>query len=316
MHYDVIIVGAGPGGLQAATAAASEGLKTLVIERDKVGGQIGQTPLLENSAITGVLTGPKLAARMKSAAVSMGAEIVKGAALKLQPAGFKHTLRVKFEAGADRPVTAPVIILAMGARWREVEADGLDEARRTGIAVTGPVGSLTYKGSKGMDVMVYGGGPSAGQAMLQLAKNYTVHAVVRGQLKMPVYLSDQIQKHPSIILHENTTLLRVHVTNNWAKVRLSDGAGPQINKLFLCNGLIPNTEWLNGTLQLDKAGRIVVGDRLAVPSVNGIYAIGDCRSGSTPRVGVAVGDGSMAITQAWEYFMANPICTRCKEILS
>src|SRR5678816_621906 len=97
MMYDLIVVGAGPGGLQAATAAATEGLNVLVLERGTVGGQIGQTPLLENSAVTGAIRGPELAERMKLQALSMGASILAGEALALTVAAGKHTLKVRFE---------------------------------------------------------------------------------------------------------------------------------------------------------------------------------------------------------------------------
>lgn len=317
MIWDVLVVGAGPGGMQAAIAASSEGLKTLVLERAKVGGQIGQTPMLENSVFAaGGITGPQFAEMMRAQAVAMGASIRTEEAVGLK-LGRHHDKTVIPLSGPN--LKAHVVILAMGNKWTELDIPGIRPLVNHQVFI-GPVKSIGYNAT-GRNVVVYGGGPSAGQAVLALANSVNtqrVYHVMRHGFRMPQYLVDRITAHP------NVTVLEGHVINNvdpspdgQIDVELHEGGRPAAiyptaDALFMCNGLTPATEWLEGTVERDESGHIVTED--LETSMPGVFAIGDCRAGSTPRVGVAIGDGSMAVTKAWGYFQQHPVCTICGSI--
>lgn len=326
MTWDMVVIGAGPGGLQAAIAAGSEGMKVLVLERATVGGQIGQTPLLENSVFaTGGITGPAFAAMMKAQALAMGATIEAGEVKalwvdKMPGRQGQKVLRVKFAAGADRPIHAHTVVVAVGAKWQELDIPGLRS--RIGKQVNfGPVRSIGYNAT-GRDVAVYGGGPAAGQAILALAQQVNtrkVQVLMRSTLRMPQYLVDRImeaERAGRVELHEHTTITSIKEHQGQLTLNLSGSSNrvyTQVDALFMCNGLLPATEWLEGTLPLDEDGRIIVTDGVKT-ELPGVFAIGDCRSGSTPRVGVAVGDGSLAVTYAWQYFAAQPVCSMCDKL--
>jgi thioredoxin reductase (NADPH) len=313
--YDVVIVGAGPGGLQAATAAASEGLTTLVLERGQVGGQIGQTPLLENSVFAnGGVTGPEFAAMMRRQAEVMGAKIERGEVTKLVETGRDKGI-VYVRDGEPFQVHAHVVILAMGMKWNHVPIPGIGPMVGRFVHY-GPAKSIDFD-AEGKDVAVYGGGPAAGQAILALAdaiSTRTCYAVVRSKLAMPQYLVDRIKRHPKVELHEGVQINRVLPALGASMgMMLSDrGGSVHVKALFMCNGLSPATEWVRNLLELDPDGRIVT--KNLATSIPGVYAIGDCRSGSTARVGVAIGDGSMAVTEAWKYFSKQPVCRNCPTI--
>jgi thioredoxin reductase (NADPH) len=313
--HDVVVVGAGPGGLQAATAAASEGLDTFVLERAAVGGQIGQTPLLENSVFSnGGITGPEFAAMMRRQCEVMGARIEAGEVVDLVELddgvkGLAYTIN-----GYKRQVRAHVVILAMGMSWNRVVIPGIE-----GMAGVyyGPARSIGYDAA-GKDVAVYGGGPAAGQAILALAdaiNTRTCYAIVRSKLKMPQYLIDRIAKHPKVKLLEATSILRM-VSGLGATIGLMLSTRPSaplhVRALFMCNGLSPATAWVRNSVATNEDGKIIT-NGLAT-TMAGVYAIGDCRAGSSPRVGVAIGDGCMAVTEAWRYFEKLPVCRNCPTI--
>lgn len=314
MIYDVAIVGAGPGGLQAAIAAASEGLTVIVVEKGTIGGQIGQTPLLENTVFCGGgITGPDFANMMHKQALAMGARITQGEviALSVHENGDK-----KLSFATAPPILSRTVILALGNRWQELDIPGLRE--EVGHCVHyGPVKSITYSGRP---VAVFGGGPSAGQAIIALAKRgVKVYVLMRTTLRMPQYLIDTIleyQRQGLVELFEHTVIEYVHKHNGHLDLEIVQNgvAGGVINSvgaLFMCNGLIPATDWIPPEIERDEVGKIKVRAGGTETTVPGVYAVGDCRSGSTARVGVALGDGSMAVTEVWRYFQKNPVCSLC-----
>lgn len=322
--WDVVIVGAGPGGMQAGIAAASEGLSTCIIERDKPGGQIGQTPLLENSVFSnGGITGPDFAAMMRKQAESMGVQFFKAEVVDLDGGEDGEEFKRVYTKD-DRAVSTHTIILAMGNSWLELAIPGLKDSMRGGLAHFGPIKSLGFDG-KGGPAVVYGGGAAAGQAILALADNPTVsrtHALMRSTLNMPSYLVERIKAHANITLHEHTT---IHGANQYGKLVRVNFAGQgeagdiHATGLFMCNGLKPATGWLTGVINTDEQGKVLVGgeDRESLETnVHGVYAIGDCRVGSTARVGVAIGDGSMVVTNIWSYFRKHPVCKVCPELMA
>jgi thioredoxin reductase (NADPH) len=210
MIYDVLVIGAGPGGMQAAIAAASEGLKTLVLERDKVGGQIGQTPKLENSVFAnGGLTGPQFATMMREQADRMGVEFHYGDAFSLRATKKSVVVGVKIGLSPAHVriehYTARTVVLAMGNKWNDIDIPGMKEGMAAGLVKIGPVDCL-HADVKGKDVAVFGGGPAAGQAILELAlKARRVHVIMRSHYRMPQYLIDRMEALDNVVTHPHTT---------------------------------------------------------------------------------------------------------------
>lgn len=318
MIYDTIIVGAGPGGLQAAIAAASEGLTVLVVEKDKAGGQIGQTPKLENAVFAnGGITGPELAHNMRFQAETMGCKFQKAEATGVGRYGGNIHVLITGPGGKHDLIRSRTCILAMGNRWVKLDIPGID----LHDVHIGPVKSINYNAT-GRRVAVYGGGPSAGQAILALADSPNcagVDALMRSTLKMPQYLVDRIKAHKNVKLHEHVFIRSIlqTVSNPLLSV-LTDAITLSVDAIFMCNGLVPATDWLRETpgLEFDKGGRIKTSLPSLQTKIPGVFAIGDCRSGSTPRVGVAIGDGSMVVTELWDIFSKTKNCHNCKKIMA
>jgi thioredoxin reductase (NADPH) len=306
--YDVAVVGAGPAGLAAAVYAASEGLETVVLEALAPGGQAGTSSKIENylGFPTGI-SGQALAGRAQVQAQKFGARLIISRAVT----GIdceSTPYRLSLEDG--RTVSARAVVIATGARYRKLDVPQLARFEGQGIhyAATAMESSLCG----GEEVVVVGGGNSAGQAAMFLARTVShLHLLVRSgglAATMSDYLVRRIQSSPRITLHTHTeitaldgdTLLR-RVT--WVHKPTGDITTRDIGNVFVMIGAEPNTEWLNGCLELDGKGFIQTGlapdgHALASPyatSRPGIYAVGDVRSGSVKRVASSVGEGSVVV---------------------
>jgi thioredoxin reductase (NADPH) len=320
--YDVAIIGGGPAGLQAATSAASEGFKTLLLERDTPGGMIGQTPRLENCIFSdgGILRGPAVAESMRKTAKRMGASIVKGRAVKLHHdvADNGYTIEVT-DSDIFVYVRARVVVLAMGQAWRRVNnIDGLTEAMVRGLASYGPRASLDERWSRGQRAVVWGGGPAAGQAALELRdRDVDVHLVTRGPLAMPSFLSDEIKRTDRITHHQDASVdavqvgrfgtLHVTIDSNVSNAARTLG---DVRHLLICTGQEPANGWLSDSpVKLDAEGKVKTfhGTARVVThqGLDGLFAIGDCRTGAVQRIGSALGDGSRVVTEIWRHFREN-----------
>lgn len=312
MSYDVTIVGGGPAGIQAAIYAASEGLKTLVLEKAQVGGQIGQTPLLENSIVAGLrggsVTGPEFAEAMRQQALRMGAEIKKGNAFNVKRYA-EGGLSVNYEGGlAD----TNVVILAMGAAWQDLTIPGIKAGISRKQVHYGPLNCMTAP-CDGRSVAVYGGGPSAGQAIVELSGRAShVHVLLRSTMRMPQYLEERIRglvTEGKVTLHEYVRIARLAAKTGGLSIRCEKMNANDVvftadaAHLFMCSGLLPATGWLKGSVALSESGKIITtGYRTNLP---GVFAIGDVREGSVPRVGAAMGDGSAVVSDIWNYYREN-----------
>lgn len=320
---DFAIVGAGPAGIAAAVYASSEGLSTLLLDRLGPGGQAGGSSRIENFiGFPAGLSGADLATRGVLQMLKFGARMVAPVAVeKLTPARSDdelHTLRL--DCGAE--IHARVVLLAVGARWRRLEADGAERFAGAGIyyACTTVEADLY----DGVDVAVVGGGNSAGQAVMFLAEccpTRTVHLLLRRTLGplMSEYLSQRIRAATNVVVHEQTEIAAVYGSRHHVEaIDLKNNATGSTQRLscsavFVFIGAEPAAEWLPGALARDDHGYVLTGtdvvrsglwpraDRDPCPletTVPGILAAGDIRSGSTKRVGFAVGDGSLAVTCA------------------
>jgi len=316
--YDLAIVGAGPAGLAAAVYGASDGLSTVVIERDLPGGQASHTSLIENFfGFPSGIGGAELARLAGRQAEGFGADLV----LLNGVAGHRYEEgRAVLWLDDGIEVTAPVIIAAPGMDWRRLDVEGVDELLGRGIYYGAGRSEAAQCG--GDHVVVVGAGNSAGQAVLNLADaGAKVVQAVRGaglRASMSAYLVERIQRHPLIEVRPQTQVTVVDGDESLRTVTLTDAAGSSVvepaRALFLCLGGLPRTGWAReSSVTVDDRGYILTGpdllhrgerpegwplqrDPLALEtSVPGLFAAGDVRHGSTKRVAGAVGEGAMAI---------------------
>jgi thioredoxin reductase (NADPH) len=306
--FDVAIVGAGPSGLAAAVYAASEGLKTIVIESTAPGGQAGTSSKIENylGFPTGV-TGQDLASRAEVQAQRFGARLeISREALQLESTEASHELLL---AGGQR-VQAKAVVIATGARYRKLDIDGYErfELQNIHYAAT----PIETSRCHGRDVMIVGAGNSAGQAVVHLAGTAKeIHLVARGPSlaqTMSDYLVQRIVASERIRVHLNSEVKGLSGTEMLETVTLihrNEGSSRlyKVADLFVMIGAVPNTAWLNGAVQLDRNGFVSTGTcegrsvSTFATSRPGVFAIGDVRSGSVKRVASAVGEGSAVISE-------------------
>ena len=310
--FDVAIVGAGPAGLAAAVYAASEGLRTIVLEGNAPGGQAGTSSKIENylGFPLGV-TGQELASRAEIQAQRFGArlEVSRNVVGILHPQGL-HRLCL----AGGRAVTSRTVVIATGARYRKLKVPGYErfELRNIHYAAT----AIETSRCVGHEVVVVGGGNSAGQAALHLSKQaHRVRLVVRGDAlnaTMSDYLLQRICSSPRITLHLNCEVEAVLGEEQLLCVEIRDHHSQErqvfsASNIFVMIGADPNTSWLEGNLDLDRSGFVRTGEAEWQPaskfatSYPGVFAIGDVRSGSVKRVASAVGEGSVVISDIHRY---------------
>ena len=323
-EFDVVVVGAGPAGLGAAVYGASEGLRTLVVEREALGGQAGTSSLIRNflGFPTGV-SGSELAVRAYEQAWLFGARFhFMHEVIHLQPGEERH--RVVLANGTE--ITARTVVLATGARYRKLDIPTLDAFTGAGVFYGAAVSEAPAVA--GACVFVAGGGNSAGQAALHLATYAAqVTLLVRGpQLaqSMSGYLITQISATPNIRLRTDIEVVRGDGNQRLQRLTLRNRLTGQDEThdaaaLFILVGAQPHTAWLPPEIATDDWGFVITGHdlldhgkppeswplqrppMLLETSVPGIFAVGDARHRSVKRVASAVGEGSIAITLIHEY---------------
>jgi thioredoxin reductase (NADPH) len=315
---DVVIIGAGPAGLAAAVYAASEGLDVLVIESNSPGGQAASSSRIENylGFPTGI-SGQDLAGRAYAQAEKFGAEILiaQGAA-GLTCDRKPYNIRIN----DGQPVPARTVIIATGAQYRKPSLDNLSQFEGAGVYY-----SATFMEAQlcsGEEVIVVGGGNSAGQAAVFLSQTTRrVHMLVRSSGladSMSRYLIRRIEEIPTIALRTCTEIVALEGTGQLERVLWRDNrtgaiTSHDIRHVFLMTGAVPNTAWLDGCVARDANGFIKTGPDLSKDdltaarwplgraphlletSLPGIFAVGDVRGGNIKRVASAVGEGSIAV---------------------
>ena len=317
-YYDLVIAGGGPAGLAAAVYGASEGLKTLLVEREAPGGQAGTTSRIENYlGFPAGLTGADLARRALAQATRLGAEVLTPQGV----AGLEIDDRYKvvtLEDGAR--LSCQALLIATGVEYRKLDLPDADRLAGSGIFY----GAATTEAAfySGQRVAVVGGGNSAGQAAVYLARFADqVTVLVRGGslgAGMSAYLVDQIEATPNIGVRLRASVTAVAGGQALETLEVEDGETKvreilPVAAMFVFIGQAPRTDWLGGLVERDGAGFVVTGPGLAragdkVPgwpllrepfmletSVPGIFCAGDVRSRSVKRIASAVGEGSMAV---------------------
>jgi thioredoxin reductase (NADPH) len=322
--YDVIILGGGPAGLAAGVYGASEGLKTVIVEREAAGGQAGLSSKIENYlGFPSGLSGADLARRAVTQARRFGAEIISPEEATHAQAEGPYRI-VTLSDGSQ--LSCHALILATGVQWRKLDIPGMD--RLTGAGVYYGAGSTEAEACRGEEVYIIGGANSAGQAAMNFARCAgRVVLLVRGEslaATMSKYLIDDIEKTPAIEVQTGAEVVEVHGDVRLESISVScrrTGGVTVVpaNSLFVFIGAEPRTEWLNGFVERDKRGFILTGpdlvhdgkrpeswtlDRdpaLLETSQPGVFAVGDVRHGSVKRVASGVGEGSIAIQFVHQY---------------
>jgi thioredoxin reductase (NADPH) len=310
--YDVVVVGAGPAGLAAAVYAASEGLSTIVVEGNAPGGQAGTSSKIENylGFPTGV-SGARLASRGHLQALKFGVRFIisRDVVSATQDDGL-HRLIL---AGGGT-VCARSVVIASGARYRQLNVKNQENFENLGLyyAATAMESRLCQE----RDIIVVGGGNSAGQAAIFLSGVARhVHHIIRGsslESSMSQYLVSRIERSPRITLHTDAEIIEFAgnaalESVTWKNRKTGESVRKPISSVFVMIGAEPNTGWVYGTVKLDDKGFVLTGGQWgfeATPyatSVPGVYAVGDVRADSVKRVASAVGEGSVVISNIHRY---------------
>ncbi|MEV6420980.1 FAD-dependent oxidoreductase [Streptomyces sp. NPDC051662] len=322
--YDLVVVGGGPAGLGAAVYGASEGLRTVLVEREATGGQAGQSSRIENYlGFPDGVSGAQLTDRARRQALKFGAEILSAReVVGLDAAGSGRVVRF----GQGSAITAHTVVLATGVSYRRLATSSLDEFTGAGVFY----GSTVTEAStcSGEEVYLVGGANSAGQAAVHLSRYARrVHLLIRGADltgSMSNYLIEQIDDIDHIVVHPWTEAVGGKGDGHLQQLTLRDvrsGATDSVDSswLFVFIGAEPRTEWLEGVVERDARGFVITGPDLVADgrrpanwplprdpyhlesSVPGVFAAGDVRAASLKRVASAVGDGAMAISLVHRY---------------
>jgi thioredoxin reductase (NADPH) len=322
--YDLIVIGGGPAGLGAAVYGASEGLRTVLVERTATGGQAGQSSRIENYlGFPDGISGAQLTDRARRQATKFGAEVLTTRdVVGLEVCGSAR--RVTFADGTS--IDAHTVILATGVSYRRLDVPGLEPLTGRGVYY----GSALTEASAclGQDIYIVGGANSAGQAAVYLARHAkSVTILVRGpslEKSMSYYLIRQIRDVPNISVRTCTSIVGASGEDHLEALTLRDTSAEAVEKvdasmLFLFIGAEPVTDWLDGVVVRDARGFVVAGPDLSVAgerprgweldrmpyhletSVPGVFVAGDARAESAKRVASAVGEGALAVMLVHRY---------------
>lgn len=318
--HDLVVVGAGPAGLAAAVYAASEGLTTLVLDSVAAGGQAGTSSKIENylGFPTGI-SGADLANRALLQAQKFGAVLsVPRTAVGLRiDDGYRIVI---LDDGSE--IKALAVLVASGVEYRRLDLARLADFEGAGVYYA--ASEMEAQLCSGDEVVVVGGGNSAGQAAVFLSHHaQRVYLIIRGDdlgKSMSRYLVERVEHTSNIVVHRNTVVKALDGNERLGSVTLRDTGTDeqttiQARALFIFIGAVPHTEWLRGSVELDRKGFVLTGPALRPElldaevwrsagrtplfletSLPGVFAAGDARSGSIKRVASAVGEGSMAVT--------------------
>lgn len=322
--YDLTIVGGGPAGLAAAVYGASEGLRTVIVEREAPGGQAGLSSRIENylGFPTG-LSGRDLARRAVTQAQRFGVEIIAPQSAKgLRVEGPYRIL----ELADGNEISCHALLIATGVQWRTLDVPGMERLHGAGVyygaAMTEAIAC------KDEEVYIIGGANSAGQAAMGFAQYARrVVMLVRGEslaASMSQYLIDQIKQTPNITVEFNSSVTEVHGDERLEAITIKCSASGDsetlpASSLFIFIGAVPHTEWLDGVVARDERGFILSGAELMrdgrrprgwtlerdpgllETNVPGVFVVGDVRKGSVKRVASGVGEGSIAVQFIHQY---------------
>ena len=304
--FDVLIVGGGPAGAAAAVYAARKGIR-VGVAAERMGGQVNDTMSIENYISVLETDGPKFAAALEAQVRHYGVDVMNlQRASQLTPAAEAGGLvQVQMENGAT--LQAKTVILSTGARWRNVNVPGEAEYKNKGVAYCPHCDGPLFKGKR---VAVIGGGNSGVEAAIDLA-GIVAHVTLvefADQLKADAVLVDKLKSLSNVTIHVNAQTTAI--TGDGSKVNglsfkdRASGAEHHVplEGVFVQIGLVPNTEFLKGTVELSKFGEIVV-DAKGHTNVPGVFAAGDCTTVPYKQIVIAAGEGAKAALSAFDHLI-------------
>jgi alkyl hydroperoxide reductase subunit F len=303
--FDVLIVGGGPAGAAAAVYAARKGIR-VGVAAERFGGQTNDTMAIENYISVLETDGPKFSAALEAQVRHYGVDIMNlQRADKLIPTGADGLVQVQMDNGAT--LKAKTVILSTGARWRNVNVPGEAEYKNKGVAYCPHCDGPLFKGKR---TAVIGGGNSGIEAAIDLA-GIVEHVTViefAEQLKADAVLVNKLKSLPNVTVHTNAQT--TEITGDGSKVngiRYKDRATGtehhvELAGVFVQIGLVPNTEFLKGTVELSKFGEIVV-DAKGHTNVPGVFAAGDCTTVPYKQIVIAAGEGAKAALSAFDHLI-------------
>lgn len=301
--YDVLVVGGGPAGASAAIYAARKGIRTGIVA-ERFGGQVMDTMGIENFIGTKYTEGPKLAASLEEHVKDYGVDV-----LNLQRAKRlekKDLVEIELENGAV--LKSKAVILSTGARWRNVGVPGEAEFKNKGVAYCPHCDGPLFAGKR---VAVIGGGNSGIEAAIDLAgivKHVTVLEFA-AELKADSVLQDRLYSLPNVTVILNAQTKEITGTDKVNGISYMDRETEEIKHIklegiFVQIGLVPNTDWLEGTLERTRFGEIIV-DKHGATSIPGVYAAGDCTDSAYKQIIISMGSGATAALGAFDYLIRN-----------
>lgn len=291
--YDVIVVGGGPAGCQAAISAVTEGLDTALLEPGTIGGEIASSPHLENMAgyVYGV-TGGAFGKSMEDQMYRLGVSIISEAAQGLH-ACPRGTYGVELE---NVSLLARSVVIATGQRFAHLDIEGT----HADCVDYGPSKAFKYgPEAEGKTIAVVGGGNSAGQTIEYLGERADRLYVLAPELHTSAYLTAEIEALDNVEIHKGR-LVEIEPTGTRCTVRSNGEEFPNVDRVFICAGVKPNTNWLQGTAGLSSTGHVKTSGDFQT-KLPGVYAIGDCREGAVGRVPAALGEGAAVQPALWRY---------------
>jgi len=307
--YDVLMVGGGPAAAAAAVYAARKGIRTGIVA-ERFGGQVNDTLAIENYISVLETDGPKFAMGLEAHTRAYDVDIMNLQRAEqiipaAQPGGL---IEVKLANGGT--LKAKTVVLSTGARWRNVNVPGEQEYKNKGVAYCPHCDGPLYKGKR---TAVIGGGNSGVEAAIDLA-GIVAHVTLvefADQLKADAVLVNKLKTLPNVTIHTNAQT--IEITGADGKVnglRYKDRATGEehlveLEGVFVQIGLVPNTEWLKGTVELSKFGEVIV-DAKAHTNLPGVFAAGDCTTTPYKQIVIAAGDGAKAALSAFDYLIRTP----------
>ena len=308
--YDLLIVGGGPAGVAASVYAGSEGLCALTIEDTAIGGQAGTSSRIENymGFPTGI-SGADLVYRGQIQAMKFGTRFAMPRSVEGLTRRSDGTFCAQLDDGDE--VCAKAVLVATGVQYRRLPLDRLEAFEGAGIFYAAT--DMEARFCHNTEAVVVGGGNSAGQAAMYLSRTATcVHVVVRGDslaASMSNYLTQRLEADPAIQIHYDTEITDLHGEDHLEGVTFTTPQGDRVidtRALFVMIGAAPNTGWLSGLVETDDRGFVKTGAQVGretpyETATDGVFAVGDVRSGSVKRVASAVGEGSVVVSRIWSY---------------
>jgi thioredoxin reductase (NADPH) len=305
MLHDVVIIGGGPAGLTAGLYTSRAKLKTLLIERGLIGGQVTITEFIENyPGFEEGITGAELSMKMEKQARRFGLEITQGS---VQKTSLQHkTKKILLEDGQE--LEAKSVIIATGAHPKLLNIEGENTYRGKGVSYCATCDGAFFKGE---NIAVVGGGDSAvqeGVFLTKFAKKvYIIHR--RDQLRAEKILQERALSNQKIQFIWDTVVKKIEGDDSVRSLRLKnvktgENSVLEVQGLFIYIGYNPNTEFLGNDIKFDTENFIITDEKMAT-SISGVYAAGDIRSNSLRQISTAVGDGAVAAVEAEKYIEEN-----------